>query len=435
MQFCVRSRDNGFALVAVLLAMALLTAIGAALTAVGVVEYRISINHRSATQALLLADAGATHALALMRGPLAEYSYSEVLLGTDGLADTEDDGLLVGFNLDGSDVIPDSGVALGKGRYFVTIVNDDVDPSGDSYVDTNHRFVARCRGETRDGGVAEVRVMLAAPTFPAIAVNGALVLPGNPAVLGPCAGVHANGELTINGNPTVDGEVTYSGEVNLSGTVHDAAGNVVVPRYEWPVEVPKHDPFNFRDQADYILQDGWVVTVSPQRDSASATGQGVRGWKYSAAQNTYSLSGNKAEPGTYYVSGNAEVTGNAGKDGDPLRITIIATGSVKVTGTPRLTPDHPEGILILAGGDVEIGGNASGITPNYSGLVYAGSQCQVHGNPSVGGHILCHNAPDPASSTDLVSENKVNGNPTVTYDCSGVRRRTLVSSWWESRTG
>ncbi|UCC48440.1 MAG: hypothetical protein JSV41_13420 [Gemmatimonadota bacterium] len=430
-----RAGEQGFALVAVLLAMALLTAIGAALTMVGVVDFRTSINHRSATQALLLADAGATHVLALMRGPLASRSYSEVLLGADGLAATEDDGLLVGFDLEGSDALPDTGVMLGQGRYLVRVVNDDADPSGDPYLDSNHRFIARCRGETRDGGVAEVRVMLAAPAFPAIAVNGALMLPGNPAVLGPCAGVHANGELTINGNPTVDGEVTYSEEVNLSGTVHDAAGNVVVPRYEWPVEVPNHDPVAFRDQADYILQDGWVVTVGPLRDSASATGQSVRGWRYSAAQNTYSLSGSKAEPGTYYVSGNAEVTGNAGKDGDPLRITIIATGSVKVTGTPRLTPDHPEGILILAGGDVEIGGNASGMTPNYSGLVYAGSQCQVHGNPSVGGHILCHDAPNPASSTDLVSENKVNGNPTVTYDCSGVRRRTLVSSWWESRTG
>lgn len=430
-----RASEQGFALVAVLLAMALLTAIGAALTMIGVVDFRASINHRSATQALLLADAGATHALALMRGPLAGRSYSEVLLGADGLPATEDDGLLVGFDLEGGDALPDTGVVLGQGRYLVRVVNDDADPSGDPYLDNNHRFIARCRGETRDGGVAEVRVMLAAPAFPAIAVNGALMLPGNPAVLGPCAGVHANGELTINGNPTVDGEVTYSGEVNLSGTVHDAAGNVVAPRYEWPVEVPNHDPVAFRDQAGYILQDGWVVTVGALRDSASATGQGARGWKYNASQNTYSLSGDEAEPGTYWVHGNVEVTGNAGKEGDPLRITIIATGSVKVTGTPRLTPEHPDGMLILAGGDVEIGGNASGVTPNYAGLVYAGSQCQVHGNPSVGGHILCHDAPNPASSTDLVSENRVNGNPTITYDCTGMRRRTLVSSWWESRTG
>ena len=64
----VNRDESGLALIAVLLAMALITVIGAGLTAVGIVELRASINHRSATQALLLADAGATHAQALLRG-------------------------------------------------------------------------------------------------------------------------------------------------------------------------------------------------------------------------------------------------------------------------------------------------------------------------------------------------------------------------------
>ena len=86
----------------------------------------------------------------------------------------------MGFGLDLADQLPDTGVPLGDGRYFVQVVNDPGDPSGATLTDDNHRFVAICRGETVDGGSAEVRVMLAAPGFPAITSNGPLLVPGTP---------------------------------------------------------------------------------------------------------------------------------------------------------------------------------------------------------------------------------------------------------------
>jgi hypothetical protein len=429
----VRSSESGIALIAVLLGMALLTVIGAALTAIGIVEFRTAINHRSATRALLLADAGVNHALGLMRGPLSDFSYSEIVRGDDGAPSTGDDGVLSGFGVGAFDAIPDTGVVLGDGRYFVTLENDSLDPSGDPYIDSNHRLVATSRGETRDGGVAEVGVVLAAPSFRAIVSNGDLMLPGNPEVLGPCAGVHANGVLGVSGHPTVDGEATASEAIILSGTIYDAGGRVVIPELSGRIEVPEHNPYDYLGKTDYELRDGWVITVGESRDSTLATGAGVRGWKWNAGQGTWSLTGNKAEGGTYFVHGNVEVTGNAGSDGAPLELTIIATGSVKVAGNPKIEAAHPDGILILAGGDVDIAGNASGITLSYAGMVYAGSQCQVNGTPSVGGHVLCHDAPDPPGAANLVTNNKVNGTPTVTYDCSGERRRTMVASWWESR--
>ncbi len=110
MLYRLRSNESGMALLTVLLAMGLLTALGAALTAVGIVEFRAAKNHRSASRALLLADAGATHALALMRGPLAGYSYTDVLVGADGVEDTEDDGVFTGFALAGDDALPDTGI-------------------------------------------------------------------------------------------------------------------------------------------------------------------------------------------------------------------------------------------------------------------------------------------------------------------------------------
>ena len=430
-----RSDESGIALIAVLLAMALLTGIGAGLTAAGVIEFRTSVNHRSATRALLLADAGAVHAQALLRGPLNAYTYTDMLVGADGVPDTDDDGVLAGHGLSGGDALGDTGIYMSGGRYFVTIVNDAADPSGDPFTDGNDRMVAICRGETPDGGRAEIRVMFAAPAFPAIASNGDMALPGNPDILGPCAGTHANGTLTVSGNPIVDGNVTASDTIILSGVIYDAYGNVVEPGYEPPIEIPEYDPLEYCGQAEYVLRDGWVITVGPPRDSVLAgSGPQALGWDWDSGNNEYSLSGNQGEPGTVCAHGNVKISGNPGEDGNPLSITILATGSVQVSGNPKIEAAHPDDIIIMASGDVMISGNPSGITDNYSGLVYAGSQCMVNGNPDVGGHLLCYDASDPVGAMNLVDENKINGNPQFTYDCSGTHRRTLVAAWWENRT-
>jgi hypothetical protein len=425
--------ESGLALIAVLLAMALITVIGAGLTAVGIVELRASINHRSATQALLLADAGATHAQALLQGPLEAFTYTDILVGDDGAPGGGDDGIMTGYGLDAADALPDTGVVLGDGRYFVTIVNDTLDPSTDAFVDDNFRFLAICRGETIDGGVAEVHVMFAAPSFPAIIVNGPLMLPGSPDVVGPCGGVHANGPLDIDGNPIVSGPVSYSDTLIMDGTVTDTLGNNVTPEKQPPVDVPELNPLDYCDEADYVLKDGYVITVGPPRDSTQVDDD-VKwlGWHWDAATNTYNLNANDAVEGTVCAYGSVISTGNLGSPGDPFSLTILATGSVRIGGTPVIEADHSEGLLIVAGGDVQVSGNTTTYDPYYNGLIYARSQCQINGNPIIEGHVLCRDDND-FGQADWIDENKVNGTPRITYDCDGMRQRTQVDAWWESR--
>lgn len=430
-----RRRDRGFALVAVLIALALVAVLGAALTAIGAIEYRTAINHRSATRALLLADAGATHALAVMRGPLADREYSDILRGSDGVFGTADDGILDGFALDASDALPEGGVRMGDGIYTVRIVNDPEDPSGDPGVDSNHRLVAECRGTTDDGGVAQLRVVLASYAFPALVSNGDLLVPGTSDVLGPCAGVHANGSLTVDGSPTVNGDVTATKTVTLSGTIRDESGEIVIPRSdEPPIDVPDYDALEHCADANYVLRNGWYITAASPPDSAFiGTGEHA-GWRWNGGSEEYSLSGRDAVAGIFCVHGNVTVTGNAGSTGDPLEMSLFATGSVNIGGNPRLTPaPGSEDILIVADGDLEISGNPSSTTPAYSGMLYAGSQCRINGNPNIGGFVLCHDSPDPAGSVNLVDENKLNGNPEITHDCSGQRRRTSIASWSDIR--
>ena len=434
MSLRTRSQDSGFALVSTLLALALLTTVGVSLLALGTVEVKSSANHRSATRALLLADAGATHAAALMRGLLSVHEYTDILVGDDGVAGTADDGVLDGFGLYAVDALPDTGVVLGQGRYFVQVVNDAADPSGDPKLDSNSRLVVQCRGEADDGGVADVAIAIAFVSFPAIVSNGNLNLPGNPHVLGPCAGLYVNGALQVSGTPTVDGEVMVSGSVTGGGTIIDAGGQPVTPETGVePLELPQYNPLDYCDEADYVLRDGWVITVGPPRDSAFAGSDPVLGWDWDPGNTRYILSGNSGVPGTVCVYGNVNISGNPGEDGNPLLITILATGSVEISGNPRIKADHSENILIMASGDLKISGNPLGITDNYAGVVYGGAQCMVNGNPSIEGQLLCYDGPDPAGALNLVDEVMINGNPTFTYDCSGQGNRAVVTSWWESR--
>ena len=56
-------------------------------------------------------------------------------------------------------------------------------------------------------------------------------------------------------------------------------------------------------------------------------------------------------------------------------MSVIATGSIRIEGTPYMVADHPDGILALAGGDLYLAGNAAAGATSYSGLLYARAQC------------------------------------------------------------
>ena len=105
------------------------------------------------------------------------------------------------------------------------------------------------------------------------------------------------------------------------------------------------------------------------------------------------------------ISGNPE-----GPGGTPLPLTLFADGSVQYSGNPKITAADPAGALIIANGDVAISGNPAAAEENYNGLVYAQSQCQLNGNPTPDGQILCRDDPNPPGSSEFVSENGISGN-------------------------
>ena len=396
-------------------------------------------NREAAARALHLAESGAAHALGLLQDELGDTSFTRLLRGSDNATGTSDDGMLTGYTLDGDLEIPITGRTITGGTYFVQLFDDPADTDGDSLTDSNFQILARCSGLTDDGASAAVDIVIGVATLPGIASGGDLKINGNPDILGPCGGAHANQTVEVSGNPTVQTTVSASDTVEVSGHIRDPWGGTVQPlHHQPPIEIPDLDPWAYCGEADFILRsNGYLVEVGPPRDSIDARSDEVHGWKRSSDDPViWDASGNSVAAGTYCIEGNAKVSGNPqGPGNSALSMSLLATGSIEFSGNPKIEAAHSEGILILAAGDVSVSGNPSGSTDNYGGLVYAGSQCRVSGNPTLGGQVLCADDPDPAGSVNYAAQNEISGNPTIRYDCGGVvggNRRVL---FWLQRIG
>ncbi len=506
MQVSIRHDDRGIALFAVLLGLGLLTTVAAAVLAVGVIEYRTSRDYLAATQARLVADAGVSHAIAVVGGPLATRDFDEILVGADGTgtgngaycgstspdynyvyegsaAETDlsqcttqetpptvktcgelyewcgkqdlnsgdydkycsglltegewaydwscvgddggDDGVLAGFyELETADELPAEGKDYAEGSYQVRLVNDAQDLSGDPFNDTNYRVVAISRGEV-EGRAAEVKAMVEAPPFPAVVVNGDLMLNANASIQGACAGVHANGYLQVGSNVVVNGPITAD---TVEHWYTDPADVAKIESGADPINVPKMNPLDYCSDADYILRNGWKINMTATPDSTQLGGNTE--WSYSSASNQYKLGGQPSNLGTFCIHGNVSYTASIGSETEPAPITLLATGTVSLGGKSRIAPAHPDGLLIVAGGDITIGGQAGA---QYSGLIYTENQCAFGGGPNVDALVMCYNEPDswtPEVADDL-DLNEIGNSSVISYDCSGPRQPPRVTAWWE----
>ena len=116
------------------------------------------------------------------------------------------------------------------------------------------------------------------------------------------------------------------------------------------------------------------------------------------ADSAYKLGNNtNPESGTLCVmDNNVELSGDIGADGAPLEMSVIATGSVQLTGGAFISATQEDGIAILAGGDLELSGTSGVSSDNFEGLIYVNSQCDVSGSATVTGQMICVDNPNPA---------------------------------------
>jgi hypothetical protein len=423
---------RGLALPMVIFGLVAIGLLSAGLYVIGDAQSN-SVKHReSSSRALLLAEEGLSHAVMVLRTNLGRTRETRLLVGSDNLPLTVDDGLLIGYGLPADREIPDTGKLVSSGRYSVRITDDPADPDPAPLTDGNFRVRLRCTGVTTDGSTAIIETVLASMSLPAIATEGNLTINGNPEILGACGGAHANGNAIISGDPVVSTNISAVGSV--SGNAEDTLGNPLTPlQNQPPLEIPDYNPLDFCGAADYVMNaNGWITQVATGLQF-DARNNAVFGWKRASSSPVqWDHDQGSASPGTFCAHGNAKISGNVGSAAVPFPLSIIATGSVEVSGNPYLRSTHPEGISIMSGADVQVSGNPTAGGRTFEGLIYAKSQCKVNGNPAIFGQLLCKNLPNPAGSIQMVDMNQVPGNPTITSDCNGLTARyRRVVSWYQ----
>ncbi|MGH2397347.1 MAG: hypothetical protein ACRDFW_10235, partial [bacterium] len=139
------------------------------------------------------------------------------------------------------------------------------------------------------------------------------------------------------------------------------------------------------------------------------------------------LSGNTGYNGTYYVEGDATVSGNPGSMATPWQASVFATGSIEISGNPVMTAET-EGFGLVAGGDLRINGNPQ---QSYNGALMAREQVSISGNPNVIGYIIATNA--ATTSTAVAGASTISGNVNITYNGGGpgVPGGITVDLWQE----
>jgi hypothetical protein len=457
------------ALFSVILVMLLVSALCAALAVSGQTEVLVARNHQSAAAAHAAAEAGLNHAVEVTLANLAQWqangfanssaAMSALLRGPDNQVGTvltnADNGSLVNQGIP----TPPARLGLGAGgvSYEARVLDDDdparpitlaapdlvrIQEDGTATADANDRIVVRATGFAPGGTRVVLEALISPVSLPAIVTNKDLTISGNPTVTGLAGGVHSNEDLTISGNPSIAQDATASGSYSFSGnpTIGGMAGGsqpmLTVP----PVNASDHfNKANFLLTSTGLLRalnNGVVGAVLCDASSANDACESLGyGWVFQPGGPVgWKIGGNSVLPvgeGTYYVQGYAGISGNPGSPANPLPLTIIAEGSIEISGNPDLRPAFlgPPSLLFVTNGDLKINGT-TGTPLTVEGQMLVHEQIMISGNPILSGQILVE---DAVNLSTLVVGNSISGNPTISYNGTLGGNVFTVTGWREVR--
>ena len=449
--------ERGAALIAVLLLLMMLSGLSAALVVNGQTETLISRNERAGTQAEVAAEAGLNHAVELVTTYIADWSANghdsvdaaidALLVGPDGLSgtvatDADNGSLGARAGIDAAEQIAlGAQVAIAAGvdaQYEAFVMDDDAtapdEPGGSAYDDENGKIIIRATGYATDDSKVVLEGTLSELLMGAVVINGDLDIGGSAAITGSGGGVHTNGDLIIHGSgSTVTGTITASG--SYTGYIPGTGGTTELP-------IPEISASNYLDQADYILTSTGTVTLPDgtvlcDTGGASKGSSTCYGWDFNSGSVEWSIGINETPTdGTYYVEGAVVISGSPGTLGNgatkntpaPVNLSIIAEGSIDISGSPTIAADTPD-LLFVTDGDLEISGTPDATSGGGQILVH--EQVKITGNLSAIGQLIVE---DAAVSVDgLVTTNDISGNVTITYNGDLGTGTFTVTGWRDVR--
>jgi hypothetical protein len=428
--------ERGIALLTVLLLTAVVSGMAVTLAFSGRTHVLAGRNNELHAHARAAAEAGLSHGvevtLANLRGYLTNgfatqsAAMTALLRGPDNITGSSsadaDNGSLEAFGLPRAPATIAVGTVAGI-AYEVRLFDDDdpargaalsnadvlrIQENGDPWSDLNSQLVLQATGFAPEGTRVTLEVMLTRTLLPAIVVNGNLSIVGNSDVLGTMGSVHANGNLSADGSVFVEQNMTASGGYSAEGTVRvggDFGGGRPL------ISVPPVNASDHLALANYVMTAYGFILDNDGALLCHSTCETMFGWQFMGADGWRS-SGQFIHPGTYYVQGNAKISGNAGTSQNPVPLTLIADGSIEITGNPDLRPHQPE-LQFVTNGDLRIAG-AIDNPPNVEGVIMVREQLHISGNPTLRGQIIVQDV-QPGTS-GLVTTNQIAGNPDIIYN-------------------
>jgi PilX N-terminal len=427
-----RQDERGMALVAVLLLLMMMSALGMALAVSGETETLIARNQIAGMQAQAAAEAGLNHAVEVATQYIFDWKsngFASIDVAVDTVLANADAG-----NLNG--LVMNTPLTISAGfnaEYEVSVLDDDdngVGEDGDPLNDANDVLVVRATGLAQDGTKVVLEALLSPRNLPAILTNGDLSLSGNASVEGSSGSVHANGGLTIDGDSvSVSGDVSSTGTLDCEEPCDQVDGTATEGAPE--ITVPAVHASEYLDWADYILNDdGTMTDPSGAVLCVSTSTTSCNNWDWDSASRTWSINSNSVTAGTYYVEGHATVSGSPGSTKNPAEISIIAEGSIQISGSPKLAPDSPE-LLFVTDQDLKITGTIDtvGEAALVEGQMLVRGQATILGNASLNGQLIV----EDLDVGDLVTSNTIGGSVTITYTGGLLGGVFTVTSWRDVR--
>ena len=304
---------------------------------------------------------------------------------------------------------------------------------GDPDVDGNQRMLLRAIGTGPRGTTVIVARILTSTAFPnlptttvsnpALLINGDLYMHGNNKILGAEGNVHANGDLTKDG---ASGEV--SGDVTATGTI-DANDNFdvggVMSGGMPAINVPDIKAADYLGLADWILTETGSMVQAASGITCGGKGPTCpSGWTFSGG--TWSASGSMPTSATYYVKGDVTMKG-VGKS-TLTGLSLIAEGSITLSGNSQFKPENSSQIQFVANGDLVMGVDADAEAINVDGQILVREQLKIHGNATFQGRVIAQSVdgddnvwnastnPNGRRGTNILDTNELDGTITVTYE-------------------
>jgi Tfp pilus assembly protein PilX len=232
------------------------------------------------------------------------------------------------------------------------------------------------------------------------------------------------------------------------------------------VRIVRSNPITFFNETTNLSSYGWNYSGNKWNIPSNSTGANNHTF-YVVGTDNYNTSAAVQSDGVHVPKngGNVDIQGNAGTLAAPIRTTIMATGSITISGNPYLegrysgavvgtppgpvvtypsplsTPELPPFVhinpLLIAVEDLQINGDvgAGTGTIRFSGICYAGEQVYLSGNGEIQGQVLALNNPNVhgtsgsnASPVDR-NDNEVTGSFVLNFNGGQAVGKIKLMSW------